>query len=76
MQYICGMNKEISDTKMNNNYKVLEALYYQDQYYSLMVKSEVSASGLFRLVLQFCHLLPVRNEAILSVSFSSFTKSG
>ena len=61
MKYICSMNKDISDSKINDNYKVMEVVYYQDQYYTFMVESEVFGAGLFQLVPQFCHLLPVIN---------------
>lgn len=45
------MNKEISDTKINNNiYNILEAFCNCDQYDNSMVMSEVSEAGLFGLV--------------------------
>ena len=61
MKYICSVNKDISNSKITDNYKVMEVVYYQDQYYTFMVESEVSGAGLFQLVPQFCHFLPVTN---------------
>lgn len=51
------MNKDISDSKINDNYKVMEVVYYQDQYYTFMVESEVFGAGLFQLVPQFLPLI-------------------